>query len=330
MAIESVRPAAEAKRIELDVNTDISDAVMRGDGDRLQQVVWNLVANAVKFTPKDGVVKVRVRRLESDLELTVEDNGAGIAADFLPHVFDSFRQSDSSASRGHGGLGIGLSIAKHIVELHGGSITARSPGLGKGATFVVRLPISPLVSTTLGISRVPATMAHTFPAFATPVPPGLDGIRILVVDDEPDARELVGYVLESAGMEVRLAGSVAEALTELESFTPHVIVSDIGMPEEDGYSLIRRVRTLRGRRQAEHPGDRAHGVRAQRGPDARARRGLQPAHGQARRARGPPASGRRSRRADAPVNERVEHKDHKIRKDEDGSDTGRTSRAPPA
>jgi signal transduction histidine kinase/ActR/RegA family two-component response regulator len=241
MAIEGVRPAAEAKRIRLDVDIDGNDTVMRGDGDRLQQVAWNLLANAVKFTQKSGVVKVRVRRVESDLELTVEDSGVGIAAGFLPHVFESFRQSESGTARMHAGLGIGLSIAKHIVELHGGTIDATSPGLGHGATFVVRLPISPLVSTTLGISRVPATKAQ---AGGSAWPVGYEGIRVLVVDDEPDARELVAYVLEASGMDVHVAGSAVEALKDLESFTPHVILSDVGMPDEDGYAFIRRVRTL--------------------------------------------------------------------------------------
>jgi signal transduction histidine kinase/CheY-like chemotaxis protein len=241
MAIEGVRPAAEAKRIRLVVDIDGDNAVMRGDGDRLQQVVWNLLANAVKFSLKEGVVGIRVGRAASDLELTVVDNGAGIAADFLPHVFESFRQFEGGTTRAHGGLGIGLSIAKHIVELHGGSIEARSPGPGQGATFVVRLPISPLVSTTLGVSRVPATKAQ---GAATAPPVGLDGIRVLVVDDEPDARELVAYLLEMSGIEVRAAASVAEALKELQTYTPDVIVSDIGMPDEDGYFLIRRIRTL--------------------------------------------------------------------------------------
>jgi signal transduction histidine kinase/CheY-like chemotaxis protein len=240
MGAEGVRPAADAKGILIEIDIDRASTLMRGDGDRLQQVVWNLLVNAVKFTPKNGIVKVRVRRVESDLELTVEDNGAGIAPEFLPHVFESFRQSDGGASRPHGGLGIGLSIAKHIVELHGGTIEAESRGVGYGAVFHVRLPISPLVSATMGIPRVPATQE----GFAVVPPVGLEGIRVLVVDDEPDARELVTCVFEASGMEVRTAGSVADALREMQSFTPHVIVSDIGMPFEDGYSLIRSVRTL--------------------------------------------------------------------------------------
>ncbi len=241
MAIEGVRPAADAKGIEIDSELDRANAQLRGDGDRLQQVAWNLLANAVKFTPKKGKVTVRLRRVDSDLELLVQDTGEGIPPSFLPHVFDSFRQSDTSASRHHGGLGIGLSIAKHIVELHGGSIEARSAGNGEGATFMVRLPISSLVSTTLTSSRVPAT---TPPTDSVPLPTGLEGIRVLVVDDDPDARELVAYVLERCGMEVRLAGSAREALTELETYMPDVVVSDISMPGEDGYALVRSIRTL--------------------------------------------------------------------------------------
>jgi CheY-like chemotaxis protein len=171
----------------------------------------------------------------------VVDDGAGIEARFLPHVFESFRQSDGGLSRQHSGLGIGLSIAKHIVELHGGDIEARSDGPGRGSTFLVHLPISPLVSSNLGVTRVPATRT---PSPAEPIPSASTGLKVLVVDDEPDARELVAYVLEASGMEVQSAGSAAEALTLLEQFTPHVLLSDVGMPEEDGYALIRSIRTM--------------------------------------------------------------------------------------
>lgn len=238
MAIEGIRPAADAKSIALEADLE-RDSVMRGDGDRLQQVVWNLLANAVKFTPKRGNVSVRLRKVESDLQLTVTDDGDGISASFLPHVFESFRQSDVGPTRHHGGLGIGLSIVKHIVELHGGSVTVESQGEGHGATFSVRLPISALVSTTLGVARVPATRPET----PQPSLPTTVGIRVLVVDDEPDARDLVSYVLESCGMEVRTASSAARAMAELDGFTPHVLLSDIGMPDEDGYHLIRTLRT---------------------------------------------------------------------------------------
>jgi signal transduction histidine kinase/CheY-like chemotaxis protein len=241
LAIEGVRPAADAKRIRIEADLERDEAVLRGDGERLQQVVWSLLANAVKFTAKNGLVRVRLRRVNSDLELEVEDDGEGIRAEFLPHVFESFRQADTSVSRPHGGLGIGLSIAKHVVELHGGAIEARSDGAGRGATFKVRLPISPLVSTTLGVTKVPATKQSSA---STVMPAGLDGVSVLVVDDEPDAAELVAYVFETCGMEVRVAGSAAEALEVLEGYTPDVIVSDVGMPVEDGYAFIRAVRTL--------------------------------------------------------------------------------------
>ena len=197
MVVEGLRPAADAKRIRVELSLEREQSVLRGDADRLQQVVWNLLANAIKFTQKSGCVSVRLRRVDSDLALTVEDDGQGIAPSSLPHVFETFRQSDASAIRSHSGLGVGLSIARHIVELHGGSIDARSQGRGNGATFEVRLPISPLVSSTLGISRVPATKEG---ATHFAVPPGLEALRALVVDDEPDARELVAYVLETCGI----------------------------------------------------------------------------------------------------------------------------------
>lgn len=239
MTIEGVRPAAQAKRIQIDAELE-RNSVLRADPDRLQQVIWNLLVNAVKFTPKGGRVRVTVRRQDSDLEIEVADNGEGIPAQFLPHLFESFRQSDGSTARPHGGLGIGLSISRHLVELHGGSIEASSAGLGKGATFIVRLPMSPVVSTTIGVQRVPATMPPE-PSDQLALDGG--GIHVLVVEDEPDARDLVAYVFESCGMQVRLAASAAEAMRVLESFSPSVIVSDIGMPEEDGYSLIRKIRT---------------------------------------------------------------------------------------
>jgi signal transduction histidine kinase/ActR/RegA family two-component response regulator len=240
IAIEGLRPATEAKRIHIEVDLDRKNASMRGDGERLQQVVWNLLVNAVKFTPKGGVIKLRLRRVESDLELTVEDNGIGIPKSFLPHIFESFRQVDSSSTREHGGLGIGLSIAKHIVDLHGGTIEARSEGEGRGSLFTLRLPVSPLVSTTIGISRVPATEQR--PSYELPVAD--KHLRVLVVDDDDDAREMLSHVFEAAGIECREADSAAAALTTLDEFVPDVVVSDIGMPEEDGYALIRRVRTL--------------------------------------------------------------------------------------
>jgi signal transduction histidine kinase/ActR/RegA family two-component response regulator len=241
MVIEGMRPAAEAKRLRINVDLDTAGSLMRGDGDRLQQVVWNLLTNAVKYTPKNGVIDVTLRRVSSDIELVVQDSGEGISPHHLPHVFDNFHPVDSSPGRSHGGLGIGLSIARHLVELHGGSIEARSPGVGRGTTITVRLPVGPLVSTTFGVTRVPATAEQ---AVSKPLASGAEGVRVLVVDDEADARDLVAYVFESCGMQVRAAASAAEARTELQTFTPHVIVSDIGMPAEDGYALIRSIRAL--------------------------------------------------------------------------------------
>ena len=241
LVVEEARLALEAKRIQVHTQLDRERAVMRGDGERLQQIVWNLVTNALKFTPKGGEIRITLQRVESDLELTVHDTGVGISSDFLPHVFDSFRQSDSSTTRVHGGLGIGLSITKHLVDLHGGSITAFSEGAGKGAAFVVRLPISPVVSTTLGVPKVPATTQGPPPSGAFE---DLAGVRVLVVDDDSDARELVTVVLEMSGVEVRAAGTATEALALLEEATPDVVISDIGLPDRDGYALIRSIRTL--------------------------------------------------------------------------------------
>jgi signal transduction histidine kinase/CheY-like chemotaxis protein len=240
LVIEGMRPAIDAKRLRVETQIDRQNATLRGDGDRLQQVIWNLLSNAVKFSPKGGALRFGIHRAESDLELTVADDGEGIAPAFLPHVFETFRQSDTTTTRPHAGLGIGLSISKHLVELHGGTIRASSEGVGKGAEFVVRLPISPVVSTTIGITRVPATTPS--PVVAN-LPEDLGDVVALVVDDDADARELLEFMLQRSGMTVRLASSAAEALAMLRDFEPHVIVSDIGMPDGDGYSLIRDIRT---------------------------------------------------------------------------------------
>jgi signal transduction histidine kinase/ActR/RegA family two-component response regulator len=241
LVLEDARFALEAKRLRLHASLPEETMLMRGDGERLRQIVWNLLLNAVKFTPKDGQIWVTLRRVDSELELIVRDDGIGIAADFLPHVFDSFRQSDSKTTRPHGGLGIGLSIAKHLVDLHGGSIDGRSDGLGKGASFHVRLPMSALISTTVGVSKVPATTAERRDLAPPEV---LAGLSVLVVDDEEDVRDLLRIVLESAGMTVHAAGSARDALDELETTRVDLIISDIGMPDEDGYSFIRSVRAL--------------------------------------------------------------------------------------
>lgn len=241
LAIESVRAAADAKRITIEARTGATDLSLHADSERLQQVVWILLANAVKFTPKGGQVTVTLGRKDSDVQLIVQDNGEGIDPAFLPHVFESFRQSDNSTTRFHGGLGVGLSIAKHLVELHGGSIRARSGGQGLGAEFEVVLPIGPFLSTHVGVSR--AAVLTQAKDREEPALADLHGIRVLLVDDEPDARDLVSYVLEKCGAEVHLASSAAEAMTLLEGLTPTLIISDVGMPDEDGYSFIRRIRT---------------------------------------------------------------------------------------
>ena len=251
LVIEGMRPAIDAKRLRIEMEVDRENAVLRGDGDRLQQVIWNLLSNAVKFTPKDGTLRLGIHRAASDLELTVADDGEGIAPEFLPHVFETFRQSDATTTRPHAGLGIGLSISKHLVELHGGTVRASSRGVGKGAEFVVRLPISPVISTTIGIARVPATRPSTVVAS---LHEDLGDLVALVVDDDPDARELLEFMLQRSGIAVRLASSATEALSVLRDLEPDVVVSDIGMPDGDGYSLIRELRT--------HPEERKRNIPA--------------------------------------------------------------------
>jgi signal transduction histidine kinase/CheY-like chemotaxis protein len=236
-AVDSMLPAAEAKGLQLHVLLDGSVGTVLGDAQRLQQVVWNLLSNAVKFTPKGGHIHVTLRRADSSAELSVRDTGRGIARDFLPFVFERFRQADSSTTRQHGGLGLGLSIVQHLVELHGGRVEAFSEGDGQGATFTVRLPISPLrTEEAVGPSS----------AVEPPLdcPPGLEGARVLLVEDEPDVRELMVIVLERCKVKVTAVGSAAEALLALQREVPDVLVSDIGMPGEDGYALIRKVREL--------------------------------------------------------------------------------------
>ena len=231
-AVEAVRPAAQAKDIALDVAVDGSLGGFEGDAARLQQVCGNLLTNAVKFTPRSGHVAVRLAERDGAAELAVSDTGQGIPASFLPHVFERFRQADTTSTRAHGGLGLGLALVRTLVELHGGTVRAASPGEGKGAVFTVTLP------------RRGASRACCLPATVAPAVPVLHGVRVLVVDDEPDARELIAAALESRGAEVHVAASVLDALDALEEAQPHVLLSDLGMPHEDGYSLIRRVRSL--------------------------------------------------------------------------------------
>jgi hypothetical protein len=244
-AVETSKPSADAKNVRLTAALDATAGPISGDPARLQQVLWNLLTNAVKFTPTGGRVQVRLQRVDTHVEVSVVDTGEGIKPEFLPHVFDRFRQADATTTRRHGGLGLGLSIVKQLVELHGGSVRAASAGDGQGATFTVSLPLTasrpesdvedarhrPRAGAALGNAMDPRVQ--------------IDGLKVLVVDDEPDARALIKRLLEKLGAQVISAGSAAEALQLLRQERPHVLVSDIGMPGEDGYALIRQVRALR-------------------------------------------------------------------------------------
>jgi protein-histidine pros-kinase len=235
-AVDVVRPAAAAKSLQFDVVFESRPLLMMGDPDRLQQAVWNLLSNAVKYSQPDGRVDVRVWAGERDIHLTVRDTGRGIHPRFLPHVFDRFRQADSSYTRAEGGLGLGLAIVRSIIELHGGTATASSPGEGQGATFSVTLPVA-------------GAIAQAQPA---PAPSEdrqserLEGLRVLVVDDQPDERELLYTILTSRGAEVRTAESADAAFATLHEWAPAVLVTDIAMPEQDGFALLRRIRGLPG------------------------------------------------------------------------------------
>jgi CheY-like chemotaxis protein len=243
-AVASVRHAAEAKDIRLQVVLDPLAGPVRGDPGRLQQCVWNLLVNAVKFTPKGGKVQVSLARVNSDLELCVTDTGEGIKPELLPHLFERFRQGDeASTTRRHGGLGLGLSIVKHLVEMHGGKARATSPGPGQGSTFCLELPLMMLHPPRQETERIhPGTHWPTTAAWKDQ--PSLEGITVLSVDDEPDALQLVKRLLEQCGAKVVTATSAKQALELVVSERPHMIVSDIGMPGEDGYDFIRKVRAL--------------------------------------------------------------------------------------
>ncbi len=238
-AVETVRPALDARNISLQLALDPDAATVIGDPNRLQQALWNLLTNAVKFTPRGGRIQVWLRREGSHVEITVADNGQGIDPALLPYVFDRFRQSDASTTRSLGGLGLGLAIVKHLLELHGGSIHAASEGEGRGATFLVRIPVAPLRS-----PGAPATDTNTHQIPALDCPPEIAGLKVLIIDDEPDVREWTSALLEHCKAVVFTAGSAAEALAALQTHRPDVIVSDIGMPGEDGYALIKKLRAL--------------------------------------------------------------------------------------
>jgi signal transduction histidine kinase len=236
-AIESVTPAMKAKEIRLEKIVDSSAVSVSGDPGRLQQVLWNILTNAIKFTPKNGRIDVLAERVDSHLEIRVSDSGAGMTAEFLPYVFERFKQADPSTTRKHGGLGLGLSIVRSLVELHGGAIRAESPGLGHGATFVISLPLRVVTN---DVKR-PPTHRHAIDARGSE-PPSLTGLKVLVVDDETDGRELVRRFLLECEAIPSLAGSSAEAQAIIPAFQPDVIVSDIGMPIQDGYDFMRILR----------------------------------------------------------------------------------------
>ena len=242
-AIDSVQLAIDSKDLHLEVTLDPSARHTSGDAARLQQVVWNLLSNAIKFTPSGGRIEIKVERADGHMQLRVSDTGHGISADFLPFIFDRFRQADGTTTRNHGGLGLGLAIVRHLVELHGGSIKADSAGVAQGATFTIILPLA-AQNTTLrkkvsGALRVEEISKGHFSSL-----PSLDDVKVLLVDDDPDTLQVVRAMLGGTKAVVQTASSVSEALEILEWYDPHVLVSDLAMPSEDGYSLIRKVRKL--------------------------------------------------------------------------------------
>jgi PAS domain S-box-containing protein len=240
--VEGVRPAANARNIHLQTAIDPLIGPISADPDRLQQIIWNLLSNAIKFTPEGGHVEVRLECSDSRVEIIISDTGQGIDPELLPDVFDRFCQFDSSSRRRHGGLGLGLSIVRQLVELHGGTVTAESPGAGAGTTFKVMLPVTRVQPDISDIGKTSEPSIEG--SISTDPQPSLNGLRVLVVDDERDSRELVAAALMVHGAEVVSFGSAIEALEEIERRTFDVLVSDIGMPEMDGYWLINKVRQL--------------------------------------------------------------------------------------
>lgn len=239
-AINVVQPAADAKNIRFEAILDPRAGPVFGDAERLQQILWNLLSNAVKFTQKGGRVQVRVARVESSVEITVSDTGQGISPDFLPYVFERFRQADNTITRRHTGLGLGLAISKHLVELHGGTIRAVSPGEGQGASFIIKLPV-------MSVHEAEADLTPSRPVPNEPWQIGsvrLDGVRVLLVDDEQDTRNMLTAILTESGALVAAAAGAAQALESLQLKKYDLLLSDIEMPDEDGYSLMRKVRAL--------------------------------------------------------------------------------------
>jgi CheY-like chemotaxis protein len=239
-AVATVQPAADAKGVRIQTILDPSVGPISGDPDRLRQVLWNLLTNAVKFTGRGGRVQVRLERVNSHIELAVSDTGIGIAPDFLPFVFERFRQADASTTRKTGGLGLGLAIVRHLVEMHGGTVDATSPGANAGSTFLIRLPL-------MIVHQQTPVAPREHPRRGTSAPlvrlDDLAGVRVVAVDDEPDALGLLRVVLEAAGAHVSTFASPAEALDRLASERPDALIVDVGMPDMDGYAFIRRLRS---------------------------------------------------------------------------------------
>lgn len=250
-SIDAVRPALEAKAIKFETTRTSEDCLVLGDQNRLQQIFWNLFTNAIKFTPEEGHVRVGITRVDSAVRVSVSDTGVGITREFLPYIFDRFRQADGSTTRVHGGLGLGLSIVKHLVQLHHGSVEVESHGKDQGSTFTVALPLASAAS-----ALAPETLADAEPD-GDRLPAGLskvlEGLRILVVDDEVDSRDLVSAILTRCGGEVNCCESATDALKAIQEWKPDLLVSDIGMPIEDGYSLVKKMRKLRSKRARQTP-----------------------------------------------------------------------------
>jgi CheY-like chemotaxis protein/two-component sensor histidine kinase len=241
-SVDSFNPAAAAKAVSLEQRLDPQLGSVELDPARIQQIVWNLLSNAIKFTPPGGSVKIVLERVDSELVIAISDTGQGITAEFLPFVFDRFRQADSTTTRKHGGLGLGLAIVRNLVELHGGSVRADSAGEGCGSTFIVRLPLRRIDQRIDIQQKILSADGGQVAQFESEE--NLNGLKVLIVDDEADTCELLKAVLERCHAHVETAQSVREALEKLPVFLPDILISDIGMPDEDGYDLIRRVRRL--------------------------------------------------------------------------------------
>ncbi|MBD2199893.1 MULTISPECIES: hybrid sensor histidine kinase/response regulator [Calothrix] len=248
-ALETVRLAAEAKSIQIQLNLDRQVAPVKGDSSRLQQVIWNLLSNAIKFTPNGGEVAVNLQQVNSQVEIQVKDTGKGISPDFLPFVFEYFRQADSTITRRSGGLGLGLAIVRQLVELHGGRVWAESPGENQGATFTVSLPGIPK---TRKLADRDSDLSENSYTLSVPYAP-LEGIKVLIVDDDVDTREFLAFLLEQHGAKITSAASAEEALKAIAQSIPDLLLSDLGMPDVDGYALIRKIRSLPSDRGGEIP-----------------------------------------------------------------------------